>query len=279
MASDNVESVAKEYGLWDGQGDFVWFKAYNVPRAKGKNFAIRDWFIFNHFAPSLGLSMDDDSIPFSIKPEKKLSLRDINKILRSTYEGTEYDMTKNWKSVSKGDTIVSPLANPWLTTETRTTLNTIAPGTIDFVRTVAVCWCSYSTVIQLRNWMPDEVGGILWYGVDNPGESPRIPIFSGGKTLPHAFDNCGQKQYVPDCILWQFRRPNRLGTLAWQKNKALFEKNILEMEDIAIDAVNNLGKTRNPDLLDSCTEGIYHLAVARWNALEEQLWIKHGRGF
>ncbi len=279
MASDNVESVAKEYGLWDGQGDFVWYKAYNVPRAKGKNYAIRDWFIFNHFAPSLGLSMDDPELPFSIKPEKKLSLRDINKILRSTYEGTEYDMTRNWKSVAKGDTIVSPLANPWLTTETRTTLNTIAPGTIDFVRTVAVCWCSYSTVIQLRSWMPDEVGGILWYGVDNPGQSPRIPIFCGGRKLPHAFDNCGQKQYVPDCILWQFRRPNRLGTVAWQTNKDLFEKNILEMEDLAIDAVNGLGKTRNPDLLDSCTEGIYHLAVARWNALEEQLWIKHGRGF
>jgi len=279
MASDNVESVAKEYGLWDGEGDFVWFKAYNVPRAKGKNYGIRDWFIFNHFAPSLGLTMDDPELPFSIKPEKKLSLKDINRILRSTYEGTENDMCRNWKIVSKGDTIVSPVANPWLTTDTRNTLNTIAPGTVDFVRTVAVCWCSYSTVLQLRSWMPDAVGGVLWYGVDNPGESPRIPIFCGGKTLPKAFDNCGQKQYVPDCVLWQFRRPNRLGTVAWQKNKDLFEKNIVEMEDVAIEAVNALGKTRDAARLDACTAEVYEEAVSRWNGIEEQLWMKHGRGF
>ena len=96
MASDNVEAVAKEYGLWDGQGDFVWFKAYNVPRAKGKNFAIRDWFVFNELAPSLGLSMDDPDLPFSIKPEHKVSAREVFKLLRGTYEGTEYDMCKDW---------------------------------------------------------------------------------------------------------------------------------------------------------------------------------------
>ena len=62
-------------------------------------------------------------------------------------------------------------------------------------------------------------------------------------------------------------------------DKQLFEKNILEMEDIAIDAVKALGSTRNPDLLDECTAGIYHLAAARWNGIEEQLWMKHGRGF
>jgi dipeptidase len=188
-------------------------------------------------------------------------------------------MCKNWKTVSKGDTLVSPLANPWLTTETRTTLNTIAPGTIDFVRTVAVCWCSYSTVIQLRASLPDAVGGILWYGVDNPGQSPRIPIFCGGKKLPKAFDNCGQKQYVPDCILWQFRRPNRLGTVAWQQNKGLFEKQILQTEDIAIEAVNLLGDTQDTDRLDACTALIYNDCAARWNDLEQQLWMKHGRGF
>ena len=279
MASDNVEAVAKEYGLWDGQGDFVWFKAYTSRKDK-KNFAIRDWFVFNELAPSLGLSMEDGSIPFSIKPEKPVSLRDVNRLLRGTYEGTEYDMCKDWKLVnSKGDTLISPVANPWLVADTRNTLNTIAPGTIEFVRTLAVCWCSYSTVIQLRSWLPDAVGGVLWYGVDNPGESPRIPIFAGGRMLPKAFDNCGQKQYVPDCVLWTFRRPNRLGTVAWQTNKDEFEKQILEMEDFAIDRVDALGAAKYSDVLDACTAKVYEEAARRWNELEQKLWIKHGRGF
>ena len=280
MASDNVEAVAKEYGLWDGQGDFVWFKAYNVPRAKGKNFAIRDWFVFNELAPSLGLSMDDPDIPFSIKPEHKVSAREVFKLLRGTYEGTQYDMCKDWKMVNaKGDTLVSPVANPWLVADTRNTLNTIAPGTIEFVRTLAVCWCSYSTVLQLRSWLPDAVGGILWYGVDNPAESPRIPIFAGGTALPTAFDNCGQKQYVPDCVLWTFRRPNRLGTVAWQTNKDEFEKLILETEDIAFEGLPALEKNPSPTALNAYTAQIYEQCVKRWNELEEKLWIKHGRGF
>ena len=44
--------------------------------------------------------------------------------------------------------------------EKENTLNTIAPGTIDFKRTVAVAWCAYSHVTQLRSWLPDSVGGI-----------------------------------------------------------------------------------------------------------------------
>ena len=279
MASDNVEAVAKEYGLWDGQGEFVWFKAYNSRKDK-KNFAIRDWFVFNTLAPSLGLSMDDPSIPFSIKPEHKVSAREVFKLLRGTYEGTQYDMCKDWKMVNaKGDTLVSPVANPWLVADTRNTLNTIAPGTVEFVRTLAVCWCSYSTVLQLRSWLPDGLGGILWYGVDNPAESPRIPIFAGGTALPAAFDNCGQKQYVPDCVLWTFRRPNRLGTVAWQKNKDDFEKLILETEDLAFEGLPALEKNPSPTALNAYTAQIYEQCAKRWNELEEKLWIKHGRGF
>lgn len=142
-----------------------------------------------------------------------------------------------------------------------------------------MCWCSYSTVLQLRSWLPDAVGGILWYGVDNPAESPRIPIFAGGTELPAAFDNCGQKQYIPDCVLWQFRRPNRLGTVAWQKNKKDFEKNILDVEKLAFDELPAVEANPTPARLNALTALIYAESVARWNKLETDLWMKHGRGF
>ena len=294
MCSDNVESVAIENGLWDGQGDCVFWKIYNVPRAKGHNYSIRDWFVLNALAPSLGLTMDMEELPLSVKPEKgKISVNEVMAFLRGTYEGTDADMCKNWlievpeKDGKPAYKKISPQANPWLTATTRNTLNTIAPGTIDFVRTLAVAWCSYSTVLQSRNWLPDEIGGILWYGVDNPGQSPRIPIFAGGKTLPHAFDFCGQKQYKADCILWQFRRANRLGTLEWQTHKDTFEKKILEIEKLGFEGLPQLeadfattndaaGKAA---LLDAYTAKIHEAAAATWQKLEEDLWHKHGRGF
>lgn len=283
LCSDNVESVALQHGLWDGKSPFVFWKAYHGKYGDGRNYRERDYFILNHFAPSLGLNMDMDELPFSVKPERPVSLSDFTAIFRSTYEGTELDMCQNvlMEQTVKGktDTIVSPVANPWLVADTRNTLNTIAPGTVEFRRTVAVCWCSYSTVIQLRNWLPDAVGGVCWYAVDNPGESPRIPLFAGNTQLPAAFDQCGQKQYVPDCALWTFRRPNRLGTVAWQKNKDIFNENILAVEQLALEGLPEVEKDPTPEALNGFTARIYQEAAARWNALEQTLWIKHGRGF
>ena len=60
------------------------------------------------------------------------------------------------------------------------------------IRTVSVPWCAYSTVIQLRSWLPDEVGGVAWMALDNPGESPRFPIFCGTTELPKLLQVCGQ---------------------------------------------------------------------------------------
>ena len=101
MCSDNIEEVAMKYGLWDGQGDFIWYKAFSSSYSNGKNFREREWFILNELAPSLGLSRDADDIPFSVKPEKKVDVRDVMALLRSYYEGTDMDITRNLKVVDR----------------------------------------------------------------------------------------------------------------------------------------------------------------------------------
>lgn len=292
MASDNVEEVAVKCGLWDGEGDFVFWKAIRCDYAKGKNFREREFEVFRTLAPSLGLSWDMDEIPFSVKPDGKVDVRKVMEVLRGTYEGNEFDMCKNWLiDVPAKDTIpahkeISPVANPWLTATTRNTLNTIAPGTIEFTRTLAVAWCAYSTVIQLRNWLPDGVGGICWYAPDNPGQSPRIPIFCGGSSLPAAFEQCGHKQYVPDCVLWTFRRANKLATLSWQTTKKEFLENTLKMEKLAFDGLPGLEKDyvsapskEKAAVLDSYTAYIYGQEAACWSGMEAKYWSMFGRGF
>lgn len=285
MASDNVEKVAKEYGLWDGKGDFIFWKAYNSSYGAGKNFKEREFFVLNALAPSLGLNMNMDELPFSVKPDEKVDVRKVMELFRSTYEGTNLDMCKNvLVEVPAKDTIpatkkLSPIANPWLTADMRNMLNTIAPGTIEFTRTLAVAWCSYSTVLQLRSWLPDSVGGILWWAADNPGESPRIPIFCGNTSLPAAFDYCGQKKYYPESITWQFRRANRLATVAWQKSKKTVENNILKIEKLAFDQVSQVNEYTTSVELNAITQKVYEEAVATWKSMEEEFWMKYGRGF
>ena len=283
MASDNVEEVALKYGLWDGQGEFSFYKAYHAAYGGGKNFREREWFILNALAPSLGLRYDMDELPFSVKPDHKVSVREVMEILRSTYEGTDFDMCQNIKVKMKapGDTVereqISPLANPWMTTMMQNTLNTIAPGTVTFRRTVAVAWCAYSTVIQLRNFLPDNVGGICWLAVDNPAQSPHLPVFAGCTTLPKAFDACGQNQYLPDSFVWQFRRANKLATLSWQTTKKAFRETLAGVEDAIFEGLPT-GKAKAEEL-NAYLQHAYDEAAKAWNELEKKYWVQFGRGF
>lgn len=284
MCSDNIEKVAKKHGLWDGEGEFIWYKVFGNDYSNGKNFREREWFILNALAPSLGLSMEDEDLPFSVKPDEKVDARKVMELLRSTYEGTELDMTRNLKMVNrKGDTIVSPIANPWMGGNDIATYNFIAPGIVESQRTVSVSWCSYSFVAQLRSWMPDEIGGILWYGVENPGQSPRIPIFTGSTQLPSCFDECGHGNFNEETILWRYRKANKLAQLQWGSTKETMINNILRYEEKAMKEIPSLekevmalleeGKKEEAQKLMNRYTADFEAATAQtWKEMEQSFW-------
>ena len=296
LCSDNIEEVAQAHGLWNGEGDFIFWKAFCPAYAAGKNFREREFFIFNTLAPSQGFTMEMSELPFSIKPDNPVDVTDVMRLLRSTYEGTNLDMCRNLKVVvnrkrddgtTYKDTVVSPVANPWLTGTMQQTLNMLAPGTIDFKRTVSVAWCSYSFVAQLRDWLPDAVGGICWVAVDNPGQSPRIPIFCGTTQLPEAFSRCGQKAYDPEAVLWHYRRANKLATVAWQRTKKQHLNAVLHHEGTAISGLPNLEESvkaskkdkNTAKLLNAYTEQVYTNTADAWRQLEATYWHMFGLGF
>ena len=292
LCSDNIEEVAKKYNLWDGEGEFIFWKAFNASYANGKNFREREWFIFSALAPSRHFTMEMDELPFSVKPDQKVDVKQVMELLRSTYEGTDLDMTKNLLATRKNkdgsiDTITSPIANPWLGSAMQQTFNLLAPSTIEFRRTVSVAWCSYSFVAQLRDWLPDQVGGICWIAVDNPGQSPRIPIFCGTTELPEAFSMCGQKHYNEDAVLWQFRKANKLATVQWQRTRKKHMNEVLRLERDAFDGLENLEKkvkyskklSQRTKLLNAYTQHVYGDAAGQWRRLEEDYWQMFGMGF
>ena len=289
--SDNVEEVAKKLGLWDGEGDFIWYKAFGPSYAQGKNFREREWYILNELAPSLGLKIDDDEMPFSVKPEQKVDVRDVMRLFRANYEGTPIDQIANLKVVNrKGDTIVSPTANPWMSGTERNLYNMLKPGTIEFKRGVAMSWCSYSFVAQLRGWMPDEIGGVLWISVENPGESPRIPVYSGCTQMPKCFNRCGHGGYDEQTALWRYRQANKLAQVNWGACKDVVYDNVLRYEEKAMTELPELEK-RVEKLLkkDKRDEAIAELnqytadfeaATANtWKEMEQKFWEWFWTGF
>lgn len=298
MASENAEEVAKKLGFWDGKEEFNWWKAFAGANYLGqkKNYSVRELFIMQQLAPSLGLTDEIEELPISIKPDAKVDVTDVMKLLTSTYEGTDLDGTRNLKVARKNretqevDTIISPAANPWMTRDMSTMLNGIKPGTVSTNRTVSVPQCSYSTVIQLRSWLPDDVGGVVWLALDNPGQSPRIPIFCGTTELPAAFDVCGQIRYDENSAIWPFRRANKLATVRYGATRQVMEeafnhfmeKGQAEMPYVEVRYAKILeeqGEDAARKFLTGYTADFAGAAISKWNELGNSFWTKFARGF
>jgi len=294
LASENVFKVAEEMGWWDPKkGEpFKFWKAYSGR----KPFAIREYYVFNQLAPSLRLDMKAEELPFSIKPDKKVSVRDVLRLYRETYAGTQFDMSKNLlvKKRNSEELVPSPVVSNWMSRDWITLINTLKPGTIEPQRTIAINACAYATVIQLRSWLPPAVGAICWFSFDNPGLSPRIPIFAGVTELPPGFEICAQHRYREDSAAWIFRRTNRLAVLRWGENQKLMEDTIKAFEEKAfselpllekkvLEIMNSKNQDKEPlsvkEYLTLYTNDFARAAMQKYRELYEQFWYKYARGF
>ena len=297
MASDNVFNVAKKLKLWDGKEEFCFWKVYSGGNYFGekKNYSVREHYIMNALAPSLCLSDTVENLPLSIKPDKKVSVKDVSMLLGSYYEGSDKNLSarhlipnpkrkdKNGNIVeNEPDSIVSPVSNPWMRPDEINMYYAMGDSVMKNIRTVSVPWCAYSTVIQLRSWLPDEVGGVAWIALDNPGESPRFPVFCGNTELPQMLQVCGQHSERDDAALWHFRKTNRLATLRWGTYREMIEsareyfidKGLREIPFVVEQwqTINSEDSKKATDILNGYTADFFGATVMRWDEMARKLW-------
>jgi dipeptidase len=302
LASDNVFKVAQDMGWWDPKSakPFKFWEAYSGR----KPFSTREFYVLSTLAPSLKLDINASELPFSVKPDKKVSVRDILKMYRETYAGTEYDMTKNLMvprrqtgrpgaAPAEGaappppEMVKSPLAQPWMSAELIQLLHTIKPGIVPMFRPIAISGCSYATVIQCRGWLPPAVGTVCWFAFDNAGLSARIPIFAGVAVLPPSFEVCGQHRYRTDSACWAFRSANRLATVKWGAAQKIMEDTVREFEEKAFmelpqveqkyaELLNSKAPEKEPfkpnEYLTKYTNDFARAAMNKYQELTERFW-------
>jgi dipeptidase len=296
MYSTNLKEVAKKLGYWDGKKPL---KFWRIISSYGRAYGTRELFILSSLDPSMKISADSTEIPFTVKPEKKLSPRDVIAFFRQTYEGTPLDMTKNlYVTVEsrdengnvKQERVKSPVASSWMGQDIRNLLNELKPGIVDFKYCIAQDWCSYSHVIQCRSWLPDEVGGVAWFSFDNPAMSPRIPVFGGVLKLPGSFAICGQQRYTTEAAIWSFRETNRLAEINWGRGRQIIEPAVMELENKAFEELpmvekkvtELVGRGKNEEAkqyLTSYTNDFANSAMKRWEEMKGTIWTSFGMGF
>ena len=226
MASENVYKVAKENGWWNKNETFRFCYVYAPKGRKSVAARRREWRVFDLLASSLHLDPDAENYPFSVKPDKKVSLEDLVMIFKDYFEGTPYDMTRNITSTdSDGKTIISPMANPFMPYDQLEISNVSGgwyhvdkeTGHIDFLgeRTIARWYTMYATIIQCRDWLPDEIGGVVWLAQDNVASSIYVPVYCSVTDVPNPYKTPGRVNgFTRESAWWAF---NRLGTLAAQR--------------------------------------------------------------
>lgn len=230
MASDNYMQVAVDHGWYDPESGkpFIWQEAYSpIPR----EWAIgRLWLFFSTYAPSskewpnkkltTPFSSYDayhqylepiSEYPFSIKPDKKLSVQDVIEFQRSVFEGTIYDMTADtdwYVPDGRGGMKKSPLTTPFPTRDMRELL--------DITWRRMVSRGGYGMVAQLRGWLPASVGGIYWFYLDNQHVSTYVPIFAGAQDVSSFYKTYDPDSFSEDSARWAIDFVDNLLYLRWQ---------------------------------------------------------------
>ena len=185
MYSKDVVSFARAQGYYNGKDeDFSFSDTYNPLDYEGLRFCeARVWSFFRMMNPEMNKYFSYingetvQRMPLYIKPAKQVSVEDIKMCMRDHYEGTPIDMT-----VGAGS---GPFGSPF-----RSSPLTYKVDGVEYFheRPIATQQTGFTFVAQMRSWLPDPIGGILWFGVDDASMGMYVPMYCGINAVPKCFD-------------------------------------------------------------------------------------------
>ena len=171
MASSNVVSCAVENKLYDPASGkpFSWKRAYSPAEGSAissQGRRARLWRFYDIVAPSLKLRPETPNmdLPFSVKPDKPLSAADVMAITRDKCYGTQFDPVKGIRG--------GPYLNP-----------NYYGGT----RKISVANVEYTSLVQCRSGLPNDIGGIIWLSFGPQDTACYMPLYAGITAVPESF--------------------------------------------------------------------------------------------
>ena len=191
MYAKDVVSFARSKGWFKGKdADFSWKMAYAKPDFSGRRFCdARAWAMLNHFydmSPyldwALGKNPDAQDMPLWVVPNKKVSVKDVEAVMRDHYEGTPL-------SVADGSDIGGGI---WEMPYRPTPLMYKVDGKQYFnERPVSTQQSGFVFVSQMRSWLPREIGGVFWFANDDANMAAFTPVYCSMTERPECYNTPG----------------------------------------------------------------------------------------
>jgi dipeptidase len=205
MYAKDVIQFARKKGWFNGRDEeFSFADTIDPPRAKNvRTCDSRVWSFYKSVAPSLRIPVDyalgrdgAKPLPLWIKPDRKLTPRDLMELMRDHFEGTPMDLSKGVGAGPHG------LPYRW-----RPLFWKVDGVEYMNERSTSTQQTGFSFVTQSRAWLPNAIGGVYWFGVDDSNSSVYVPIYAGVREAPKAFSlgTVGQApKHVQDAAFTRF---------------------------------------------------------------------------
>ncbi len=284
MYSPDVVSFAREKGYFNGKDkDFSFTKAYcPYDFSALRGCEARVWAFMRKYDKSLDAYLpflkgeSDKPMPLYVKADRKLTLQDVKNGMRDHYEGTEFCMTN--------DAGMGPYKVPY-----RWRPMTFKVDGQEYVneRAIATQQTGFVLCAQLRNWLPDAIGGVLWFGVDDAATAVFTPMYGSIKETPECF-RVGNGDMMNFSWTSAFWIHNWVANMAYSKYSFMIEdiKPVQKELELGFEAMQpSIDKAaadmyaKNPEeavkflTWYSTTEA--NRSTARWKQLGEYLVVKY----
>ena len=288
LYSENVESYAVQHGWYDPKSGqpFRFRDAYCPATPLSKRVCdTRVWSVLRRVAPSKHLSPDyhrgkpnTEPYPLSLPPDKKLTTADVMALMRDHYEGTDYDMTQGLEA--------GPFGVPRRWRPLTWKVDGVAYA---WERPISTQQSAYTYVSQSRAWLPDAVGGLTWFGLDDSYTSCYMPIYCGIDFPPKCLMVGSAKKFSWDAPWWL---ANLVSNTAYTKYSYVMpevracqkeiESNFMALqpavEKTAVGLYENSPNLATRYLTDYTTMHVDQ-TVGRWKELAEHLLTKYNDGY
>lgn len=208
LYSKDVISMARELGWYEGPDEEFSFTDVYCPITSYsllRSCELRVWSFFNRYG-DLDMSQYMDYVtgedpthrmPLYVKAKEKISVQMLAEMMRDHYEGTPFDMRKG---VAAG-----PQETPYRFRDNDWTVDGVKYRN---ERAIAMQQAGFWFISQCRGWLPREVGGVIWFAVDDPGTAPLTPVYASARAISnhYAFGNGSHVEYSPTSMWWMCNR-------------------------------------------------------------------------
>lgn len=283
----DIIKFARKKGYFDGKDkDFDFSAAYApVDFSAARICDLRVWAMFNEVCDDMdqywdyvtGKDLTHGRMPLYVKPNRNISLTDMMSFMRNHYQGTELDKTL--------DAGAGPFGSPYRCNPLYWEYNGVKYFNERSTETVQT---GFSFIAQSRNWLPDKVGGIIWFGVDDTGSTVYTPFYCSISEVPIEFrvGNGDMLTYSDNAAFWVFNRLahfkylfyNRvIGDIQKVQNEleTSYQEQVKEIDSQAVDMINNGGEMEAIAFLTDFAVKSAANTVYRWKQLDNYLLVKY----